>query len=47
MNTSTKRLLVLALTSGLLAVLGTSCNTTRGFGRDVQKTGRTIERAAN
>ncbi len=47
MKTSHKRLALLMLASGLVAILGTSCNTTRGFGRDVQKTGRQIERAAS
>ena len=47
MNTSSKRLVLLVLLSGFFATIGTSCNTTRGFGRDVQKTGRQIERAAN
>lgn len=47
MNPTTQRILRLGLISGLFALLGTSCNTTRGFGRDVQKTGRHIERAAS
>ncbi|TDU71454.1 putative small secreted protein [Prosthecobacter fusiformis] len=47
MKTSRQRIVLLVLISGLFAILGTSCNTTRGFGRDVQKTGRHIERAAS
>lgn len=34
---------MLILTTSFLS----SCNTTRGFGRDVQKVGNTIEREAN
>ncbi|GAA5133465.1 hypothetical protein GCM10023213_03380 [Prosthecobacter algae] len=47
MKTSFKRLSLLVLVSGLFAVLGTSCNTTRGLGRDVKKAGDKIERAAS
>jgi predicted small secreted protein len=47
MKTSYKRIIILALTSSILAAVGTSCNTTRGFGRDVKKTGHKIERAAS
>ncbi len=47
MKTSHKRLSVLVLAAGLFAILGTSCNTTRGLGRDVKKAGDKIERAAS
>ncbi|HEY1082874.1 MAG TPA: entericidin A/B family lipoprotein [Prosthecobacter sp.] len=47
MKTGYTRLIVLALLSGIFTVAATSCNTTRGFGRDVKKVGNRIENAAN
>ena len=47
MKTSYNRLILLLLASGMLAIAGTSCNTTRGVGRDVKKVGSHIERAAD
>jgi predicted small secreted protein len=41
------RLVLLLLASGIVVLAGTSCNTTRGLGRDVKKVGGHIERAAN
>lgn len=47
MKTSSKRLVSLVIFSALLAMFGSSCNTTRGFGRDVKKVGNKIENAAS
>lgn len=47
MNTSQKRLILLVLASALLTLVGTSCNTVRGVGRDVEHAGYHIEKAAN
>lgn len=38
--------LIIGASLVLLTGLGASCNTTRGFGQDVQKTGDKIEDAA-
>ncbi|MCE9519993.1 MAG: entericidin A/B family lipoprotein [Verrucomicrobia bacterium] len=46
MKTSHKHLL-LFLAAALLIFAGTSCNTVRGVGRDVEHVGGHIERAAN
>lgn len=46
MKTSPQRLLLILLVSVLGTVVGTSCNTFRGFGRDVGHAGHHIERAA-
>jgi predicted small secreted protein len=47
MKTSQKNLILLILTSVLFAVVGTSCRTVQGFGRDVEHTGDHIEKAAS
>ncbi|HYF35209.1 MAG TPA: entericidin A/B family lipoprotein [Prosthecobacter sp.] len=47
MKTSSKRLLLLTLFAGIFAIAASSCNTTRGLGRDVRKVGNHIERAAD
>jgi entericidin A len=43
------RLLVIATGAALLIIAGvsSSCNTTRGFGQDVEKTGDKIQHAAS
>ncbi len=46
MKTSLKRLALLLLASAVFTLIGTSCNTFRGFGRDVEHVGDHIERAA-
>jgi predicted small secreted protein len=46
MKTSKNNLILLILTSILFAVIGTSCRTVQGFGRDVEHTGDHIENAA-
>lgn len=47
MKTSHIRLLLVLLLAAFWMVAGTSCNTARGFGRDVEHVGGHIERAAN
>ena len=47
MKTSPTRLLLFILAAGIFGIAGTSCNTTRGLGRDVKKVGNKIERAAD
>ena len=37
------RILALVVSAVLLAAIGTGCNTTRGFGRDVERTGEHIQ----
>lgn len=39
--------LIVGLVSGFVLLTLASCNTTRGFGRDLQKVGTKIERAAD
>ncbi len=41
------RFILLLLVSALWTVLGSSCNTFRGLGRDIERTGQKIERAAS
>jgi len=43
---SVGRVLVLVASAVLLAALGTGCNTTRGLGRDVERTGEHIQAGA-
>ena len=47
MKTKQKRLILLILTSAFFAVIGTSCRTVQGFGRDVEHTGDHISEAAS
>lgn len=47
MKTSLLRLSCLLLASAVFSMAATSCNTTRGLGRDVKKVGNSIENAAN
>jgi len=37
--------ILLLLVTALWSILGTSCNTIRGVGRDIERTGQHIERA--
>ncbi len=46
MKTPHQRLIIILLAAMLGTVIGTSCNTFRGFGRDVRNTGHHIEHAA-
>ena len=43
---SVGRILVLVISAVLLAAIGAGCNTTRGFGRDVERTGEKIQSGA-
>ncbi|MEZ5384152.1 MAG: entericidin A/B family lipoprotein [Prosthecobacter sp.] len=47
MKSSQHRFVLLLLVSALWAVIGSSCNTFRGLGRDIERTGQKIERAAS
>lgn len=47
MKTPLLRLGCLLLASTIFSMAATSCNTTRGFGRDVKKVGNRIENAAS
>lgn len=47
MKTSLKRIALLLLASAAFSLIGTSCNTFRGFGRDVEHAGNHIENAAS
>jgi predicted small secreted protein len=46
MNCSLKKIGLFILLSAMTCVLAVGCNTVRGVGRDVQKLGSTVERAA-
>ena len=43
MTTSFKRIVVLLCITRLLAIVGIGCNTSNGFGKDVQKAGEGIQ----
>ncbi len=43
MNSSLKRLALLLLAAALLAFTATACQTTKGFGKDVEKLGDKIQ----
>lgn len=43
MNNSLKRLTLLILVSSFFALVGAGCQTTKGFGRDVEKVGDKIQ----
>ena len=47
MKTSYKRLLFVLLASVVMTVIGTSCNTFFGLGKDVEHVGDHIENAAS
>ncbi len=46
MKTSFNRLALLVLASAVWTLVGTSCRTVRGFGRDVEHVGGHIENAS-
>ena len=46
MKTSSTRIALLVLASAVFTLVGTSCRTVRGFGRDVEHVGGHIEHAA-
>ncbi len=43
MNTLIKRIVLLLFVGSLLAIVGVGCNTARGFGKDVERTGEKIQ----
>ncbi|MCC6819958.1 MAG: entericidin A/B family lipoprotein [Verrucomicrobiota bacterium] len=43
MSSLTKRIVVLLFLSTLLAVIGISCNTAHGFGKDMESAGEKIQ----
>ena len=47
MTTSQKRIVFILIAAALFSMVGTSCNTLRGVGRDVRSVGNGIERVAN
>jgi predicted small secreted protein len=47
MKSSPHRFILLLLVSALWTAIGSSCNTFRGLGRDIERTGQKIERAAS
>lgn len=46
MKTASYRIAIIILASAFFAILGTSCGTVRGFGRDVSRAGDNIEDAS-
>jgi predicted small secreted protein len=47
MNLKTKSVAVLLLGAALFSCIVTGCNTTKGFGQDVEKLGDKIEKKAS
>jgi predicted small secreted protein len=47
MKSSPHRFILLLLVAALWTAIGSSCNTFRGLGRDIERTGQKIERAAS
>lgn len=43
MNTPIKRIVLLFFAASLLVIVGAGCNTARGFGKDVERTGEKIQ----
>lgn len=43
MTTQIKRIVVLLFVTALLTLVSTGCNTTKGFGKDVESTGEAIQ----
>jgi predicted small secreted protein len=46
-NTLVQRMALLFLVATLLAAVGVGCNTAKGFGKDVEKTGEAIQDGAD
>ena len=44
MNSSLKRIAVLLLSIGLLSLVTTGCQTTKGLGKDVEQLGENIQK---
>lgn len=47
MNTSFKRLALLLMAAAFLGLMATGCQTTKGFGQDVENLGEKIEEKAS
>lgn len=43
MTAQIKRIVVLLFVAAFLAIVNTGCNTTHGFGKDVERTGEIIQ----
>jgi predicted small secreted protein len=43
MKTSLRKLLILLVASGFVVLAATGCQTTRGFGEDVERLGESIQ----
>jgi len=43
MTALTKRIVVLLFVAALLTLVNTGCNTAKGFGKDVERTGEKIQ----
>lgn len=46
MNSNMKRFVLIAVGTALLALFNTACNTSKGFGKDVEKLGDKIQEKA-
>ena len=47
MNSNLKRVALLVITTSFAALIGTGCNTSKGFGKDVEKLGDKIQDKAS
>jgi predicted small secreted protein len=47
MNSQAKRIILFIFGAALVAAIGTSCNTTKGVGKDVEKLGDKIQDKAS
>lgn len=47
MNSSFKRFALVLLTLGAIALVTTGCQTSKGFGKDVEKLGDSIQKKAS
>lgn len=47
MNSTLKRLALVLLTLGAIALVTTGCQTSKGFGKDVEKLGNNIQKKAS
>jgi len=46
MNSNMKRFVLIMVGAALLAIFGAACNTSKGFGKDVEKLGDKIQEKA-
>lgn len=47
MNSTSRRLALLLLTAAFFALITTGCQTSKGFGKDVEKLGDNIQKKAS